>query len=744
MKKSRKIFALALALMLMLSSMSIFAGAAEAKAQTNGRVVDGYEPIPLLVIKINCEVDGDGKDCYEIKYEEDVLDDKGNVLFEAGERKYAYARWQRKDSPQYGEQYCYSPDEYWAELCFGEGFGTLNDYYKYISNDRFYWIPAEETSGTPNDGVITVTVNEAHPGSKDGGDLGDGPERGAAIKAADEFVDFSKFDKNKDGEIDFTELSVVFIYGGYEVSYNAKSSYQYSYQTHAHVSHMSYTNTHDGVKLWNDLPYVRLGEYAGGSKQWSQMGKLAHELGHVLNAKDLYTNKSEWIGGCGELSLMGGGSGGMNKGDSAPTVLDPYYKVLYGFADETVAKSGTNEYTLYSHESTEGEFNVIRVNYPNSNEYLLIENRSHSANGYDNNTLNQDKNGNSMQGILIWHIDQRVVDGYARPNNGSEGHVAGFTVITPINSIQDADANSTWSKDSASNVFVAGKDATYKFPKNVANDANATWHTSLTAEQAAACDIKIEFLTSAGNEMTIRVTGASDLAPEIAVSPSDATQTSISVKAAVTDFNGAEILSCKMKISENKDMSDAKEVTAEKNANGDYIGVFEGLAADKEYHYSVAMESTHGTVERGASTYTLPKPVEKTEAKVTAHINGDRGASITVKVKVGKAVSISNNYLVKRGYTFEGWYLDAEFTKPYDIATIVESTDDFAIYAKWKQDATTGTTAAPTEPGENGGDTGDTGNTGSSGCGSSIATGAVVCTAVLGLGAGFIRKKKEQ
>ncbi len=734
MKKTRKIFAVALALMLLLSTMSIFAGAAEAAVQTNGRVVDGYEPIPLLVIKVNCEVDGDGKDCYEIKYEEDVLDDKGNVLFSAGERKYAYARWKKTESAQYGEQYCYSPDEYWANLCFGEGFGTLNDYYKYISGDRFYWIPAEETSGTANDGVITVTVNAKHPGSMYSNGTTSGDERGKALAAADEFVDYSKFDTNKDGKIDFTELSVVFIYGGAEISYSTVTSYQYSYPTHAHVSHMSYTNTHDGVQLWSDLPYVRMGEYAGSSKQWSQMGKLAHELGHVLNAKDLYTNAEGWVGGCGQLSLMGSGSGGMNAGSSSPTVLDPYYKVLYGFAEETVAKSGTNEYTLYSHESTEGEFNVIRVNYPNSNEYLLIENRSHSSSGYDNNGLNGD-----MQGILIWHIDQGIVNGASRPNNASEGHAAGFTVITPINNIQDSDANSTWSKDSASNVFVASNAAQYKFPVNSADDPDATWHTSLTAEQAADCNIKIEFLTSAGNEMTIRISGAYDLAPEFTGSSLNATQTSISLKAYITDFNGAEINSCTMKLSADKNLAGAKEITVTKNADGDYIGEFDELTADTEYYYSITMESTHGTIVKEGSVYTLPVPVEKTKATITVYANSDKVTKTTSKVAVGSTITINNVWVTKNGYTFEGWYLDEEFTQPFDVNAPLESTEDFAIYAKWKQDATTGTTAAPAEPGENGGDTGSSG-----GCGSSIASGAVICTAVLGLGAGFIRKKKEQ
>ncbi len=740
MKRLRKILAASLALMLLLSAVS-FAGAAETTA-TNGRVIDGYDPIPLLVIKINCDADGDGKDCYEEVYEENVYNDDGTIKYYKGERKYAYAKWKDSTSSKYGEQFCYSPDEYWANLCFGEGFGTLNDYYKYISNGRFYWIPAEETSGKVNDGVITVTVNEKHPGSRDGGDLGSGAERGKALKAADEFVDFSKFDKNGDGEIDFTELSIVFIYGGAEKSYNTPEGYQYSFSTHAHVSHMSYQTEQDGIMLWSDLPYVRMGEYKGGNNPWSQMGKLAHELGHVLNAKDLYTNSEGWVGGCGELSLMGGGSGGSNDGISSPTVLDPYYKVLYGFADETVAKSGTNEYTLYSHESTKGEFNVIRVNLPNPNEYLLIENRSHSSSGYDNNSLNEDKDGNSMQGILIWHIDQNIVNSYARPNNASEGHAAGFTVITPTNNVQDVDANSTWSKDSASNIFVASNEAQYKFPVSTGGDPDATWHTSLTEEQAAECNIRIEFLTSAGDEMTIRISGAYDLAPEFAGAASETTQTSLAIKAGITDYNGAEILSCKMKISKNADLSGATEINVTKNENGEYIGLFESLTPDTEYHYVISIESTHGTVEKKGSEFTYPVPPEKTKATITVNINGDIRPSLTVKLKVGEVVEIAKNYLVKKGYTLEGWYLDEELTKPYDITKPIETLDDFAIWAKWKKDAPAQTTADPQEPGTTEAPK-DPGSS-SGGCGSSIASTAILATSVLGLGIGFVRRKKEQ
>ena len=691
MKKFKRIFALALALMLILSVFSFGYAAETAVEEGMGRIVDGYDPIPLLVIKVNFEVDGIEGDCYEI-------------MNDAGERTHAYNK-KLKNTAQYGEQYCYSPDSYWNKICFGDELGALNHYYKYISNDQFYWIPVEETCATPNDGVITVTVNAKHPGSNDGGDLSDGGERKLAIQAADEFVDFSKYDKNKDGAIDFTELSICYVYGGYEASYSIDSSVQYTYPTHAHVSNISFGGLKlDGVAVYKDSQrYVRVGEYAGGmgDKRWTRMGKLAHELGHVLNAKDLYTSSSGWVGGCGELSLMGGGSGGKNGDASAPTVLDPYYKVLYGFAKETVAASGTNEYTLYSHESAKGDFNVIRINTPNPNEYYLIENRSHSESGYDNNTLN----GN-MQGILIWHIDENIINAYARPNNASEGHAAGFTVITPLNNIQDSEENSTWSSISKLNVFVAGPEAQYKFPVSDPAKNPGTWYTSMTEEEAAMCNIKIEFLTEPGDEMVVRISGAADLPVEVYTGAYDTTQTEMTVKASVSDYNGASVTSCKIYLADNKNFDNASVKDLAVNATGEYSATFTGLTADKEYFYKVEMDTTHGVMTtNSSSSYTKPVPVEKTKAKITLIINSDLYKTTNVSVKKGESLKISFP-MTKKGYTFEGWYLDEALTQKYEIAPL-ESVDDFTLYAKWVEDVkettppptqTTGTTADPTTP----------------------------------------------
>lgn len=742
MKKTRKILAFALALTMMISMFSIFGvvSAADESEESLGRIIDGYEPIPLLIIKVNFDADGDGKNNQDV----DGI-------------KLAH---RDKNTKQYGEQWCYSEDSHWYDICFGDNHYSLNNYYKYISNDRFYWIPVEETSGTANDGVVTVTLTGvAHPNKAEGNNadkdgLGSGNERRLAIEAADQFIDFSKYDKNGNGQIEFTEMTVMYIYGGYEIAYSGKQSYKYAFPTHAHVSNfISLGIECDGVGVYaSKQPYVRMGER--GSTDWSDYGTIAHELGHVLGAKDLYTNASVWIGGCGNLSLMGSGSKGKANGHDSPTVLDPYYSVLYGFSNETVAKSGTNEYVLYSHESELGEYNVIRINTKNPNEYYLIENRSHSELGYDNNGLNDDdgKNngmqGESMQGILIWHIDEDIIASTARPNNGGEGHAAGFTVITPTNNNQDVDNNSTWSSTSVRNVFVASNEAEYKFPVSDPEKNPGTWYTAMTPEEAAQCNIKVEFLTEPGNEMTVRISGAIDLPATVVASVSGTTQTTMNIKAAVTDYNGSQITSCKVLLSTKSDMSNPMEKVIDLSKGLEFEAAFDGLTADTEYFYTVEMETTHGVSRtKVSSAYTNSIVVEK--AKVTLVINSDRYKKpVTQNVNVGNTLDVSRISLEKKGYTFGGWYLDEACTQEYDFAPIA-SAGEFTLYAKWVADAAIGTTATttpdnttapgttPTEPGA-GGDNGSI---------VTIVVIAVVAVAVIGGGVTavvIVNKKKTK
>ena len=79
------------------------------------------------------------------------------------------------------------------------------------------------------------------------------------------------------------------------------------------------------------------------------------------------------------------------------------------------------------------------------------------------------------------------------------------------------------------------------------------------------------------------------------------------------------------------------------------------------------------------SNYTKPEEVKK--ATITLVINSDNYKTTTQQVAVGKEFVIRVQ-LNKYGHYFDGWYLDEAYTKPYTPG-IIESEEDFTIYAKW-------------------------------------------------------------
>jgi uncharacterized repeat protein (TIGR02543 family) len=169
------------------------------------------------------------------------------------------------------------------------------------------------------------------------------------------------------------------------------------------------------------------------------------------------------------------------------------------------------------------------------------------------------------------------------------------------------------------------------------------------------------------------------------------------IAANIKDYNGAAVENCKIYFADNQAMTGAREVVAEEVASGKYSALFEGLTESTEYFYRVEVTTAYGTSSVSGSAFTSAKPVEDTTAKVTLVINSDMVGTTSTSVKVGKQLKVSDNYLKKSGYSFAGWYLDAEFTKPYTVAPL-ESAEDFTLYAKWTSDSATpeGTTPPPT------------------------------------------------
>ncbi len=759
----------------------------------------GYnEPIPLLVIMINFDADGDG------------VDDNPEGTYETN------SAVKDKENPAYGEQWCHTTEEDWVNRLFSFEGNTLNSYYKYMSNDKFWWEPVKETYGTADNGVIAVTINNVHPNCN--GASGNWVHcYKQIIEAASEFVDFSVYDKNGNGRIDKYELCFAFILGGAETS-SGQTTMKETFGFHAYYKDYDPNNflISDGVEIGYS-GFFGTGAISGNAPL--NFGVFAHELGHYLGAPDLYdTDGSKYDGAVGGASMMASGSHG-NK----PSHFDPYMLSEYGFYTPTVI-SADGEYTLYSKASSKGDYNILKLCTPNPGEYYLIENRYSSIK--DGSTFD----GSVSQGVLVWHIDENIYKKTGMTvNSADHGYDPAIVVYNPLrDESSTGNALSTYgaftTEHPINTNYAVFRAASYNFP------VSKTWYTSMTEEEAAkVANLKVTVVSANSDEMKIKIEGVYDpqLEPEWTVRDSDVTKTSMTITGTLSTLNQCTLngVTCELVEAGTNKVVKTDNVLLDKNYQFkiDYTDLKPGtnyiVKINSKIVKANATAETTGTYSND-SLYTLPD-VQKTKAKVTINIGGDLRPSTTANVKVGDCVEISSALLKKEGYKLVGWYLDEAFTTPFDITKPIESADDFTIWAKWVEDAkaanltivgaeadgfvysaevggkfiaptakakagytfggwyadadfktafdfdaavggtgevkiyakwldadgnvadpdattagTVGTTATTEEPGGNGGETG--------GCGSSIASCAVVITSAIGLGIGFVRRKKEQ
>jgi len=125
------------------------------------------------------------------------------------------------------------------------------------------------------------------------------------------------------------------------------------------------------------------------------IGTFVHESGHlVLGLPDIYdTNGGS--SGVGQHCLMG--SGNFGNGGATPSPINGYFKDICGWAEVTdLTPSSSLEAILPSTGNRS-----YRIRKPGtSSEYFLIENRG---------SPDRWAGGVPDRGIMIWHIDERVV-----------------------------------------------------------------------------------------------------------------------------------------------------------------------------------------------------------------------------------------------------------------------------------------------------------------------------------------------
>lgn len=423
-------------------------GSSNANAYSLNSAVQTKTSLPLITIVIGFE-SPDGPDA-TINY----TDSKGNK-----------AQWTAAEQR-------YHDDYDWHERLYGSG-NSITNFYATMSNGKFSWVPATtETSaydvvgpdGKTNtnqydaagDGIIHVTLDRNH-GNWRSPDF-KSPEAAdlrtmyvEALEKASEYIDFAAYDVNRDGKLSRDEACLLFIVAGYEASAGENVPAQWCFQWD--LSSMDKDNFEpETIKGIEFDSYITMGETFKVEGQFPaqpmSFSTVAHELGHYLGLPDLYDiNYSSTSGGTIEefpwikydvnaTSLMASGSWGRyeENGTSVftPVGLDPYCLAELGYVTPVdVTADGT--YAVSTFWSDEG-YQCLRIPTSSPDEYYLVENRQFESfdrglTAYYRAERHQERPEyyNETGGIVVWHIDQGVVD---ERKTGIEDNTMANTVNT--------------------------------------------------------------------------------------------------------------------------------------------------------------------------------------------------------------------------------------------------------------------------------------------------------------------------
>ena len=267
----------------------------------------------------------------------------------------------------------------------GKGIGSVRDYFINQSDSLF----------RPNFivlDIVTLSNNMEYYGSNDALGEDKRPEEmiTEACAALDSKVDFSIFDNNGDGEVEF----VYCIYAGYAESSGAPENTVWPHQW-----------TLSATKKVMKLDGVAINTYAASSElafcketegndgpQLDGIGSCCHEFSHCLGLPDFYDTSGRYYSNFGMdyWDLMDYGC--YNLDGYVPIGYSAYERDFMGWRKlQTLTERG-----YYSLKAlTSGGVGYKIVNNANSNEYYILENRQ--AESYDSYIFNS--------GMLVIHVD---------------------------------------------------------------------------------------------------------------------------------------------------------------------------------------------------------------------------------------------------------------------------------------------------------------------------------------------------
>ena len=183
-------------------------------------------------------------------------------------------------------------------------------------------------------GPYTVSKNMSYYGSNDSQGNDKHPEvmiQEACEIAHERGVDFSQYDNNNDGKVDF----VYVIYAGFGEADGGASTTIWPHSFH--LSYEGITLNLDGKKV--DL-YACGSELNFVSKKRAGIATFCHEFSHVLGLPDIYTTNSATHKTSGSWDIMDYGP--YNNDGNTPPAYTAYERLFFGWATPRILNSAQN------------------------------------------------------------------------------------------------------------------------------------------------------------------------------------------------------------------------------------------------------------------------------------------------------------------------------------------------------------------------------------------------------------------
>ena len=250
-------------------------------------------------------------------------------------------------------------------------------------------------------GPVTLDNNISYYGQNSGGeDLRPELALVHAAQQLDESVDFSRYDNDGDGFVEF----VIFYYAGYDEARGASASSIWShawalsnstYISTSDQQNVSDDRTFDGVKLEK---YFCTSELSGTSgSTMCAIGTTCHEFAHTLGLPDFYDTNGSTNGSAANMySLDIMASGNYNVNSTTPPYFNAEELTEIGWLSAIPELSIAGSYTLQP------------VNRPGASSYYAYMTKTSVANEY---FVYETRSGQRWDagiptGLMVYHVDK--------------------------------------------------------------------------------------------------------------------------------------------------------------------------------------------------------------------------------------------------------------------------------------------------------------------------------------------------